>query len=173
MKKTLLLACIALISTLIFISCSKDGDQGPAGPEGPAGPQGPQGIQGNANVTQYTFGAHNFATNGTASLQVTTTADTMNRSALFVYLVRASGNVYPIPGFGLNGSSDYRVYWNHTGDKVNVTVNKVAGTGEEYSNIRIIRVYANTATVGMRMNQVPDIDYTDYYSVCKYFKLSY
>lgn len=170
MKKILHVTSIVLMTLLVITSCKK-GDQGPAGPEGPAGPQG---VAGNANVTQYTYGAHNFATTATASLQVTTTADTMNRSAWFVYLVRASGNVYPIPGFGLNGISDYRVYWNHSSGKVNFNINKVSGAGEEYANIRIIRIYANTVTAGGRIAaQLPDIDFKDYYAVCRYYNLPY
>lgn len=157
---------------LLLAVCCKKGDAGPEGPQGPAGPQGPQGIAGNANVTQYTFGTHNFATNLTASLQVTTTADTMNRSAWFVYLVRSSGNVYPLPGFGVNGTSDYRLYWSHASGKVNFVITKVSGAGEDYTNIRIIRIYANTAVPGGRVaDQLPPIDFRDYYAVAKYYNL--
>ncbi|WP_207514896.1 hypothetical protein [Longitalea luteola] len=178
MKKTLTFACSSLVAVLLIFSACKKGDEGPAGPAGPAGPQGPagaqgpQGIAGNANVTQYTYGAHNFATSAIAALTVTTTADTMNRSAWFVYLVRSSGNIYPIPGFGLNGTSDYRVYWSHFSNKANFTISKVSGAGEEYTNIRIIRIYANTATAGGRIG-LPAIDFTDYYAVCKYYNLPY
>lgn len=163
---------LAVSAVLMMAVCCKKGDTGPAGPEGPQGPQGPQGIVGNANVTQYTFGTQNFAINPSASLQVTTTADTMNRSAWFVYLVRASGNVYPIPGFGVNGTSDYRVYWSHASGKANFAVSKFSGAGEEYSNIRIIRIYANTTTAGGRgTNQLPPIDFRDYEAVRRYYNL--
>lgn len=181
MKKIHHVPCVVLMIVLAIISCKK-GDQGPAGPAGNTGPagaigaQGPQGVAGNANVTQYTFAGQNFATAAATNLQVTTTADTMNRSAWFVYLVRASGNVYPIPGFGVNGSSDYRLYWSFYifTSKVNFSVTKVSGPGEEYSSIRIIRIYANTVTTGGRMaTQLPDIDFKDYYAVCKYYNLPY
>jgi hypothetical protein len=184
MKKILYVPTAVLMFVLVIISCKK-GDQGPAGPAGQAGAagatgatgatgaQGPQGVAGNANVTQYTFAGQNFAINGTAILQVSTSADTMNRSAWFVYLVRPSGNVYPIPGFGVNGSSDYRLYWSFVSGKVNFSIGKISGPGEEYS-IRIIRIYANTVTTGGRMaTQLPDIDFNDYYAVCKYYDLPY
>lgn len=157
---------LILLNTVLSVGCKK-------GDTGPAGPQGPQGVAGNANVTLYTFGAHNFATNSTASLQVTTTQDTMTNSAWFVYLVRASGNVYPIPGFGLGGSSDYRVYWNYSGGKVNFTISRVSGTGEEYLNIKIIRAYANTLSAAARVAPLPAIDFRDYHAVCKYYNLPY
>src|SRR5688500_18522102 len=126
MKLSRLTATVAIILFAAIMSCKKGdtGPEGPAGPAGPAGPQGPIGIAGNANATQYTFGLHNFATTPTIIRQVTTTADTMNRSAWFVYLVRSSGSVYPIPGFGLNGSSEYRVYWSYGGGKANFTIAK-------------------------------------------------
>ena len=177
MKQFKMLAAIVLF--LVAASCKK-GDTGPEGPAGPQGPQGqqgvqgPQGIAGNANVTQYTYGAHNFVTLSSATLQVTTTADTMNRSSWHVYLVRASGNVYPIPGFGLNGSSDYRLYWAHAGSKVSFVINRVSGPGEEYAAMRIIRIYASQTKPGGRAeNPLPDIDFSDYYAVCRYYRLPY
>ncbi|QEH41214.1 collagen-like protein [Chitinophaga sp. XS-30] len=182
MKRFNMLIAIVAVLSLPIHGCKKgdpgpqglQGEQGDPGPQGAQGAQGPQGIAGNANVTQYTYGAHNFATTASATLQVTTTADTMNRSAWHVYLVRASGNVYPIPGFGLNGSSDYRLYWSHSGGKVNFSINKVSGPGEEYASMRIIRIYANqTAAGGRASNPLPDIDFNDYYAVCRYYGLPY
>ncbi len=173
-QSKMLVAVIVLI--LAIISCKK-GDTGPEGPQGPQGQQGvqgPQGIAGNANVTQYTYGAHNFSTTSIASLLVTTTADTMNRSSWHVYLVRAGGNVYPIPGFGLNGTSDYRLYWMHSGTKAQFVITRFSGTGEEYASIRIIRIYATQTRPGGRAeNPLPDIDFKDYYAVCRYYGLPY
>lgn len=173
MKKILHVPFVVLMIVLAIISCKK-GDRGPAGNTGPAGDQGPQGVAGNANVTQYTFAGQNFITTASASLPVTTTEDTMSRSAWFVYLVRASGNVYPLPGFGVNGSSEYRLHWFFNSGKVNFTITRVSGTGEDYSGIKIIRIYANTVATGGRMApQLPDIDLSDYYAVCRYYDLPY
>jgi hypothetical protein len=56
MKKISVLTIIALVMSLIFVSCSKEGPQGsagtagavgPAGPAGPTGPIGPTGNPGN------------------------------------------------------------------------------------------------------------------------------
>lgn len=174
--KLLHITTLLIVSSVLIFSCKKGdtGPEGPAGPAGPAGPQGPIGVAGNANVTQYTFAAHNFATTAIAGLAVTTTADTMNRSAWFVYLVRSSGNVYPIPGFGVNGSSEYRVYWSHFSGKVNFTVTKGSGAGEDYSSIRVIRMYANTVLPGGRYMGLPaGLDPRDYYAMCNYYHLPY
>lgn len=147
-----------------FISCKK----------GDTGPEGPAGVAGNANVTQYTFPAHNFATAASAFLDVTTTADTMNQSAWFVYLVRSGGNVYPIPGFGLNGTSEYRLFWAHNTIKVNFSVSRISGPGEEYASIRIIRIYATNNVSGGRVAVDPDApDPNDYYAMCRYYGLPY
>jgi hypothetical protein len=160
MKKTLLVSCTIFITALLITACSKDGD---------TGPEGPKGIDGNANVVQYTFPTHNFAVAASAFLGVTTTADTMNQSAWYVYLIRSSGNVYPIPGFGLNGTSEYRVFWSHSAGKVNFSISRVSGSGEEYSSIRIIRLYANSSVPGGRK---ADINFNDYYEVCRYYGLA-
>jgi hypothetical protein len=176
MKPVRFLSIIVFFSIVIF-SCKKGdvGPAGPAGPQGPQGPQGPVGVAGNANATQYTFGTTNFATTPTVVLQVTTTADTMNRSAWFVYLIRSGGNVYPIPGFGLNGTSDYRVYWSYAGGKANFTITRVSGAGEEYATIRVIRIYVNTLMTGGRFANpyLPEIDFTDYYAVRNYYGFPY
>ena len=175
---------------LAMASCKDDeGPQGPAGPigptgaTGPAGPTGPtgatgptgsQGAPGNANVIQYNFPGYNFTSGGFSSvnLQVTTTVDTMNLSAWLVYLVRASGNTYPVPGRGLSGDSEYRLLIYHSGGKANLTITKQSGPGEDYASIRVIRLYANTSVPGGRI-ATPDIDLRDYQAVCRYYGFSY
>jgi hypothetical protein len=149
-----------------LISCKKgdDGLAGPPGRPGPVGPIGAEGAVGNANVIQYNFNGYNFTSAGFSSinLQVTTTADTMNRSAWNVYLVRASGNVYPVPGWGLSGDSEYRVLIYYSGGKANITITKDRGPGEDYANIRVIRIYANTVVPGERPKPSPGVDPGDY-----------
>jgi hypothetical protein len=174
MKQRLIYTLIAL-TTLLMTACKKgdDGPAGPAGPDGPAGPAGPQGAAGNANVVQYNFPGYNFISAGFSSvnLQITTTLDTMNRSAYLIYLVRASGNTYPLPGWGLSGDSEYRVLIYHSGGKANLTITKHSGPGEEYGSIRVIRIYSNaTATGGRSAN--PEVDTNDYAAVCRYYGLT-
>ncbi len=166
-----------LFSLFMTIPSCKKGDAGPAGPagaQGPAGPQGPTGIAGNANVTQYTYAGNDFSSNPSLTLQLTTTADTMSRSVLYVYLVRASGGlVYPIPGFAYGGLSDYRTYWSFA-SKANIFINKVSGAGEDYASIRVIRIYAsNVMTGGKLLEPQSEIDFSDYYAVCNYYHLPY
>jgi hypothetical protein len=170
---------LLLISGILisFSACKKgdtgpEGPAGPAGPAGPVGPVGPQGIVGNANVTQYTFAGVNFAT-AVANLAVPTTADSTNRSAWFVYLVRSSGNVYPLPGFGVNGSSDYRVYWSHFNSNANFTITRVSGPGEDYSAIKIIRIYANSVVPLSSVRNSSKVNFSDYRAVCEYYGLPF
>jgi hypothetical protein len=174
MKQLILLSI--LFSLFITLPSCKKGDDGPAGPAGPqgaAGPQGPTGIAGNANVTLYTFIGNDFAVNSSLTLQITSTADSVARSVFYVYLVRPNGLVYPIPGFAFGGNSDYRTYWSFS-SKVNIFINKVSGAGEDYAGIRVVRLYANNLVAGFRMLEPqPEIDFSDYYAVCKYYNLPY
>lgn len=167
MKKFFL--AIAVFLSLFIISCKKEA--GPTGPAGPAGPQGPTGIAGNANVTNYTYGSQDFTT-GFKTLLVTTTQDTMDRSAWFVYLFYAPlTRWYFIPGLGFGGATTYRLSMSYTGGKVNIFIDRT-GVGEVYAQARVVRVYANTSTTGGRVNaKLPDIDFTSYEAVKKYYNL--
>ena len=164
----------SLLAIILLCTDCKKGDTGPAGPAGPAGPQGPQGpvgVAGNANVTQYTYGAQNFPTIGFASLQVTTTLDTMNRSAWFVYcFYQPLERWYFMPGHGPGGSTQYRISMGYASNKVTIFVDKV-GTGDNFAQAKVVRVYAsNTATGGIRA-PAPGIDFTDYQQVKAFYKL--
>ncbi len=174
MKKSffyLLLLCLSMT----FFSCKKGevGDPGAEGPAGPQGPAGPLGVAGNANVTQYNFGAHNFATSSQKILNVAIAAADMNRSVWLVYIVRASGNVYPIPGFGVNGTSEYRIYMYHSAPNAVISIQRATGPGEEYSSIRVIRIQATNVVNGRNASVEPGIDFNDYYAVCDYYGLPY
>ena len=169
-----------LFSLFISLPSCKKGDAGPAGPagpagaQGPAGPQGPIGIAGNANVTQYTFPGNDFSATASETLQIATTADTVSRSVFYVYLFRSqNGLTYPIPGYAYGGFSDYRTYWSFT-SKANIFINKVSGPGEDYASIRVIRIYASNVMNGAKsLEPQPEIDFKDYYAVCKYYNLPY
>lgn len=180
--KTFSSLLIISLFVILFTSCTKEGPTGPAGPtgaqgvQGATGPIGPQGIAGNANVTQYTYdNAFDFSANLDFNLQVSTTADTMNRSLWFVYLKYNGGfeYYYPLPGLGYNGSSYYRTvfYFDAGLNKVIHNITRVNGSGESYTGVRIIRVYANNATTGGR-GALPTIDFTNYNQVREYYNLS-
>lgn len=170
----LIFSGVILIVALLAITSCKKGDTGPQGadgPAGPAGPMGPQGIAGNANAMQYTFGAFNYYGALSNQLKVPTTADTANRSAWFIYMVRAGGNVYSIPGWGVNGSTEYRTFWETGATAVDFTINTKQGPGEEYTSTRIIRIYATGTVNAGRNSSLPDIDFNDYAAVCRYYGL--
>ena len=176
--KRVLYGIFSLIILLVLTNCEGDeGQPGPAGPQGPQGlqgiegPQGPIGVDGNANVRQYTFGAFDFSTGGFAQLTVSTTLDTMNRSAWHTYLLYAPINRwYLVPGLGPGGTTNYRISMGHFGGKVNIYIDK-AGTGESFSEIRVVRVYANSVMPGGREEQFPDINFENYEEVRQYYGL--
>lgn len=190
MKKIFLCSALATMIAIGFTSCQKEGPQGPAGtngtngtngndgpvgpigPVGPRGLEGPRGIDGNANVARYTYGSHNFATTTTRTLSAPISKDSSDRSAWFVYLVNPSNFVYQLPGFGTGGDSDYRTYSLAGTSSTTFTISKVSGSGESYSSIRIIRIYANVLISGRQSSELPDIDFNDYYAVCKHYGLS-
>jgi hypothetical protein len=169
MKKYFLLASLLVF---VFTACKKgdtgpEGPQGPQGVAGPTGPQGPQGIAGNANVTQYTYGAQNLSTISFSQLLVTTTQDTMDRSMWFVYLLyQPLTRWYTVPGPGVGGSTVYRVSLGYSGGKVNIFIDKT-GVGENYSQARVIRVYASSTGPGGRAS----VDFNDYEAVRRYYNL--
>ena len=178
MRKYTTTALLLFALTYVFVACSKEGPEGPPGPQGPqgnpgiqgaTGPQGPIGVAGNANVTQYTYGSQDFTT-GFKILQVTTTQDTMDRSAWLVYLWYAPlSRWYFIPGLGFAGSTNYRLSMGYSGGKVNIFID-VVGPGEVYANARVVRIYANSTGPGGRM-ALPNIDLTDYEAVRQYYNL--
>ena len=178
MKQIQLLLVATVFAMSLLSSCQKEGPAGPAGPAGQQGPpgaagvagaQGPQGIAGNANVTQYTYGNQDLVTSF-RTLQVTTTVDTFNRSAWFVYLYyQPLDRWYSLPGFGFGASTNYRVSMGYSGNKVSIFIDKT-GPGEVYAQAKVIRIYANSVGPGGRVYQ-PTIDYTDYEAVRSYYKL--
>lgn len=162
-------------------SCTKEG---PAGPEGPAGQQGvkgdkgdkgdrgPQGIDGNANAVRYTFSGHDFSTSVRKELYISIPKDSSERSAWFAYLFRV-GFIYPVPGWGMGGFSSYRCwYYITSSSQTEFAIERQTGPGEAYTEIRLIRIYANRLINGKRSSFLPDIDFKDYYAVCKYYGLS-
>lgn len=162
---------IAFSAALLLFAACKKGEVGPAGAQGPAGPQGPQGIAGNANIMQYTFGTFNFATSF-ATYSITTSQDTADRSAWFVYVLGSNSRWYPLPGFGVGGNSQYRVNMGWSAGKMNVYVDKVSGAGEIYSQAKVIRMYANGVLPGGRpTNDAALPDMRDYEAVKKYYDL--
>src|SRR5450432_613570 len=189
MKRFFIITLLAVAS--FFLTMCKKGDAGPAGPAGATGatgaagaagatgatgatgPQGPTGISGNANSTEYFYqGIFNFATENQIQLPLTTTLDTMNQSAWFVYL-NFNNFYYPIPGPGANPTSSYRVFWGFVSSTVQFNIILSAGTGESYASISIIRIYLGHTTTGGRIeNNLPDIDFNNYHAVCRYYHLN-
>jgi len=164
-----------------------EGPQGPQGEQGPEGEQGPPGEDGNANVTMHIFDGHDFSVvpNIDFCLGDNITEQEMVESLWKVYLgteVEEFGFVYwHIPGVAnateYGAITAYDSLGNLCSDELAqpvIDVARVDGPGEEYQEIRIIQILANTV-VDHRNNQinndlVPDfLDLTDYQMVVDYF----
>lgn len=147
------------------------GERGATGERGPAGPKGDKGDKGdpgNANVTLYTFGQVDYRSVLTREVSIPLLAgEVRERVLLLPFLVRASGNIYPVPGPGLDNFSEYRSFQLSATNSITLRITKISGPGELYSNIRVFKVVANS-TVNGRI-QLPDIDWTDYNAIVDYY----
>ncbi|MBO9565200.1 MAG: hypothetical protein J7621_20660 [Niastella sp.] len=157
-----------MILAIAICSCKK-------GDTGPEGPKGADGINGNANVVQYTFGAQNLATTNFVTLQITTTKDTMDKCAWFVYLYyQTNDRWYFLPGPGVGGATQYRLNMGYSSNKVNIYIDK-SGAGENYAQAKVVRILTNNTLPGGRVaagaKPLPDIDFTDYEAVRNYYQL--
>ena len=154
-----------------------DGTNGSDGADGTDGPQGPAGEDGNANVTLYTFPGHTFdAVNPSVIRSIGgLTEQEMLESTWVVYLVRGlSGNVYHVPGYGLNGIALYRVFNAWDGQNVDVYINHVEGgfSSQDYESIYIFRIAANTVVNGKPVTTIPpDLDLDNFYEVANYYNV--
>lgn len=116
------------------------------------GGQGGLAFNGNASgaarplpvpITRYVFPGHNFAVNSIKSVVIPLSSVAVStQSEWRVELVRTSGNVYPVPGPGLNGVSNYRVYSTPFSDRIEIYIVRVSGAGEDYSQVVVTRVPA-------------------------------
>lgn len=156
------------------------GEQGLKGDKGDQGEQGPPGEDGNANVTQYIFGEHDFSASSQVSLDIPDiTEEEMKQSSWHVYLVRPGGNVYPVPGWAVDGKTEYRLYMLHmptNNGTARIVVTIKNGSGEIYSEIIVIRVRANNTEELSKQKEnsiIPDhLDMTDYEEVAEYYGLT-
>lgn len=191
--------CAITIAVLSMTSCKK-GDTGPAGPAGPAGPTGPAGVagaagpmgpagqSGNANVMQYIFGTFDDDgnitdqfdfTGGGYQLTIPLPNDTLDNAAWFVYLIQGGANV-AVPGFGLDNTSQYNFVYGYDGttaDQGDFFVSPVAGPGEKYDIIKLVRILVSNTEVnstrgGSGRRGLPDINFKDYNAVKKYYNLT-
>ncbi|MCX2679016.1 hypothetical protein OOZ15_03600 [Galbibacter sp. EGI 63066] len=180
--KTKIFYCMLLLFSINFLACSDgedgmDGLDGEQGPQGEQGPMGPQGIEGNANVTQYTFGEHDFSVSSSVNLDIPdVTEEEIKQSSWHVYMVRPGGNVYPIPGWGVDGMTEYRIYMLHVpanNGSARITITIKNGTGEIYAELIVIRVIANnTEDLSSKEAELPNIDFRDYEAVRSYYGLN-
>lgn len=143
------------------------GDKGDKGDPGIKGDKGDKGDAGNANVRMFKFTAgHNFAASPNKSVVIPRlTPAQINSSVILWYLVSPTF-VYPIPGPGTGGASQYRTYINTNGSFV---VSKTDGPGEHYVEIRVFVIESSsTQTINARILP-PDLDISNYRAVAEYY----
>lgn len=175
MKAVHSFSVVLLSASLLFLSIActptsgEPGPQGPAGPQGVAGPQGPAGQNGNANVTQVTF---NQTFNATEYKSFTfpsaITTDILNSSAILVYIRTSNdpNNLYPIPGMIAGDDFRYILYPSSR----SFQIRRQSGTYvSSVSMTKVIIIPANNLING-RIG-LPDIDFSDYNAVKKYYNL--
>lgn len=172
---------ILLSAMVIFAAC-----EGPAGPEGPAGQDGSDGANGvdgedgNANVTVYIFDGHDFSATseyGVPGISGLTETE-MVESSWDVYMLN-SGFYYHVPGFGSAGLSEYRVYHDYDSGASEVTfqIGLESGTGETYSEVRIVRAAANnvednTTSKVSGSAEASDRDFSSYQELVEYYNIT-
>ena len=139
MKNLIRITAVVLLamSTITFMSCSKDGEIGPpgsagsAGPVGPAGPAGPagsegaqgeegpigpKGVTGNANVKLYEYGSVTFTS--AENFLLTDMPKTQIDSSLVLMYYNPQNEVesawFAVPGAGSLASYLTRNFWYQT-----------------------------------------------------------
>ena len=169
MKNTVLFLLTAVLVAVIALTAC----------EGPVGPAG------NANVTLYVFAGHHFGTLHTTDRFVTDLSRAeAERSGWLVYLVYDTGTAeyhYSVPGTGWSPSSVYQYVLDFQETQVKLTINRIGGTGEIYSQIRVVRIHANNvegmhslqSSISPRSDRlIPAwVDTSDYDAVIEYFGL--
>lgn len=125
-----------------------------------------RGADGNANVTRYIFSGHDFSVDSYATVFISGVSNP-EQNVWMVYL-KLDDYAYHMPGWGVNGSSEYRVF--HNGP--DFVIDLQSGPGEAYDNIEIVRIEAsNTEDMTKQKNSIipDDLDISDYQSVADYF----
>ena len=87
----------------------------------------------------YSFGAKNLTSTTEVSMVVPVTADVLARS-IWVVQADTASFTYSLPGAGPGGASTYRVYWSHSGSNATFYLNRASGTGDSFTNVRVMRV---------------------------------
>ncbi len=156
--KILSLAVIA--ASLIFTSCKKE-----------VGPQGEPGVDGNANVIQISFGSKTITSGGFIELTLPGITKEIAEKSMILTYGQNGGLWYQLPGFGLNGTREFRTYFEASDPNSLLTIRMITtGAGSEtFSAIRVIVIPANNLVNG-RLSQ-PPYDINNYESVRSYFNL--
>jgi hypothetical protein len=136
------------------------------GPEGPQGEQGEPGEDGNANVSLYILDGFDFSESIRATYYIddVNSEEEVTESVWQVYLVRETGLIMHVPGPGVNGASEYRVFhrWADWLSSLRLDIVLYDGDGEEYEAVHLFQIEANSVN--------SDLDYSDYQEVMNHYQ---
>jgi hypothetical protein len=120
-------------------------------------------------VIQVTFGSRTHSGGDLLYTLNNVTSSIINNAAYFTY-VNPNGNWYSLPGTTSGGSREYRTYIVPGTTNSSVTISRVAGTGNDvFSSTRIVIIPANDLRTGRK--GLPNVDFSDYEAVKKYYNL--
>jgi len=187
MKTTrIFLNCLIMALAVMATSCSpedgrngidgKDGVDGANGTDGADGEQGIPGGDGNANVTLYTFPGHTFEAQNQEAVRSIPglTEQEMLQSTWMVYLKKSAGSIYPVPGYGPGGFASYNVHYVWNADMVDFHIDYIEGnfSGQNFENIFIFRIEANTVVNGKPSAKIPSgLDLDNFHEVANYYNV--
>lgn len=178
-NKPLFYPLLLVLSVVLFVSCSKEGDTGPQGPEGPTGPQGPAGPAGptgTANVIysewqDVLFEPNEDSSNWAAVIPAPKlTQEILSQGEIKVYINFGTADdpvVFPLPYF--DGALIINpVFFT---DTIALVSTVDAGTIEEDGEVFF--QYRYVLIPGGELALMPNNVHLDNYAeVKKYFKLS-
>jgi hypothetical protein len=137
------------------------GPEGPQGEQGPEGEQGEPGEDGNANVSLYILDGFDFSESNRAQyyIDAVDSEEEVIESVWQVYLVRDTGLIIHVPGPGVDGASEYRVFhqWADWLSSLRLDIVLYEGNGEEYDAVHLFQIEASSVN--------NDLDYSDYQEV--------
>jgi hypothetical protein len=177
MKTTIKLLSTAFLAAFVFLTACEgpQGEPGPAGANGTNGTNGTNGKDGNANVIQLNYGPVTHTGSPDLFYNLTNITEAQILNSLYLVYVNPSDsgtNWYQIPGGTVGNSKVYRTYLTMASgtNPIRIYLNRTAGTGNDFfTKTRILIIPANDIRNGRVA--LPDIDFSDYEAVKKYYNL--
>lgn len=180
-----------LLSGLLLIACSKDGNDGAIGPQGPqgeqgaTGPAGPQGETGTANVIYSDWIPNGFSPGGGLLQKLYTIADVdeinslnviLETSTVLVYgrgnvLLAAGDEVLPLPYHNVSSTERYTYTINESRIRlVGMTSNVANNDFDLFDDYRYVIIPGGVSRSGKSSNSL-DFSKMTYDEVVEHFNI--